>query len=127
MISTGEVTNHLCTLFVCFPLLNFQAFPPLADFDNSYSYSSPPKKNKPSQLERIVFQPMIFRGEVMLFLRGGYTPPMFNHQTFRWYLKWRNAYLQKLYGYGLCKGKSTLQNSLKVQNPSIFRYLKILG
>ena len=28
------------------------------------------------------------------------------HQTFRWYLKWRNPHLYKLYGYGLCKGVS---------------------
>ena len=48
-------------------------------------------------------------------------------QHFR-YLKWRNPHHNKLYGYGLCKGTSTLQNSLKKRfRTSIWSgYLKLL-
>ena len=38
------------------------------------------------------------------------------------YLKWRNHHLYKLYGYGLCKGKPTQENSL-----ICFRKPSILG
>ena len=49
------------------------------------------------------------------------------HQTFRWYLKWRNPHLYKLYGYGLCKGKPIPKMALWGSGFLHFRYLKLLG
>ena len=49
------------------------------------------------------------------------------HQTFRWYLKWRNPHPYKQYGYGLCKGKPTSKIAEnKAQETLHFRYLKCL-
>ena len=51
------------------------------------------------------------------------------HQTCRWYLKWRNPHLYKLYGYGLLAREFSHHQKIaenKVQETLQFRYLKFL-